>query len=80
VKDVVGGTGESFAWDPALMPTEMPVLLAGGLVPDNVGAAIRAMRPHAVDVSSGVEGRVRVKDPALVEDFLAAVRAADEEE
>jgi len=80
VKDAAGGTGQTFRWDPALMPADLPVWLAGGLTPANVGDAIRAMRPYGVDVSSGVEARVRVKDPRQVAAFLAAVRATDEEE
>ena len=74
-----GGTGRAFAWDAALMPEGMPVVLAGGLAPENVGEAIRVMRPHGVDVSSGVESSPRHKDPARVSAFVAAVRAADEQ-
>lgn len=72
-----GGTGESFAWErlPALA---QPWVLAGGLTPDNVGAAIAAVHPPAVDVSGGVEVKPGEKDPARVRQFVAAVRAADE--
>lgn len=53
-----------------------PVILAGGLTPQNVGEAIRIVQPYAVDVSSGVESSRGVKDLALIAQFCAAVRAA----
>jgi phosphoribosylanthranilate isomerase len=53
------------------------LVLAGGLTPENVADAIRAVRPYAVDVSTGVEGRPGVKDPARIEAFMAAVRRAE---
>ncbi len=54
------------------------MVLAGGLHPTNVGDAIHRVRPHGVDVSSGVESSPGVKDPALIESFVAAARAAEE--
>ena len=53
------------------------IILAGGLTSENVGEAIRIVRPFAVDVSSGVESERGVKDPALIEAFCEAVRQAD---
>lgn len=77
-----GGTGVAFDWYDVAgrLPRWAPVLLAGGLGPANVGAAIRALRPYAVDVSSGVESAPGVKDHRSIDAFVAAVRAADEEE
>ncbi len=75
-----GGTGEKTDWAAAqayLREKGMPPLvLAGGLTPENVATAIRAMRPAAVDVSSGVEWSPGRKDPAAVAGFVAAARAA----
>lgn len=78
-----GGKGETFDWsvlnraDPA-QTGERPMILAGGLNPDNVLDGVVATRPWAVDVSSGVERARGDKDPALVAQFVAQVRAADE--
>lgn len=74
-----GGTGETFDW--ALLRgrrPSAPLILSGGLRPENVGDAIATVRPFAVDVASGTEARPGVKDPAKVEAFAAAVRAAGE--
>jgi len=71
-----GGTGQPLPWV-ELREVAGPCLLAGGLTPDNVGAAVLAARPWGVDVSSGVE-RDRVKDPALIRRFISEVRRADE--
>ena len=75
---VHGGTGKSFDWDlVAGRRSKVPMVLAGGLAPENVGEAIRRARPYAVDVVSGVEAAPGVKDPAKVEAFFDAVRAAE---
>ena len=74
----VGGTGETFQWD--LVKSHgghAPVVLSGGLTPDNVGAAIEASRPFAVDTASGTEAAPGRKDPAKVEAFFRAVAQAD---
>jgi phosphoribosylanthranilate isomerase len=73
-----GGTGESFDWDLArLHPGTPPVILSGGLTPDNVGEAIAVAEPFAVDTASGTEASPGRKDPAKVKAFMRAVEAAD---
>ena len=73
---VPGGTGETFAWDIARAHRgSVPVILSGGLDPGNVGEAIAAVRPFAVDVASGVERAPGKKDPDKLQAFAAAVRA-----
>ena len=70
-----GGSGEPFDWSLAEGVSEVaPVILAGGLTPENVAAAVRAVRPYAVDVASGVESSPGVKDTARMSRFFAAVR------
>jgi phosphoribosylanthranilate isomerase len=76
-KGVPGGTGETFAWDLARSHSHgVPMLLSGGLTPDNVAEAIAAVRPYAVDVASGVESAPGRKDHAKLEAFAAAVSPA----
>jgi phosphoribosylanthranilate isomerase len=73
-----GGTGETFDWELAARhPGNPPVVLSGGLTPDNVGEAIEVARPFAVDVASGTEASAGVKDPAKLSAFASAVQAAD---
>jgi phosphoribosylanthranilate isomerase len=74
-----GGTGTAFDWmQIAALRGELPdgvrLIAAGGLRPDNVAEAARVLRPHAVDVSSGVERAPGVKDPEAVRAFIRAVR------
>ena len=68
-----GGTGEAFDW--ALVPGERhrPMVLAGGLTPDNVCGAIRQVKPDAIDVSGGVEREKGIKDAALIAAFMRGV-------
>ncbi|MES2817700.1 MAG: phosphoribosylanthranilate isomerase [Pseudomonadota bacterium] len=76
VPGVPGGTGEAFDW--SLVPTDLPspIILAGGLSAGNVAAAIRQVRPYAVDVSGGVEASKGIKDAGKLRAFLHEVRAA----
>lgn len=76
VDGVPGGTGEMFDW--SLVPADLPkpLILAGGLTPQNVQQAIERVRPFAVDVSGGVELRKGVKDAARVREFVGQVRAS----
>ena len=75
--DAYGGTGKVFDW--SLIPAEIAhqAVLSGGLNVQNVTDAVRRLRPHAVDVSSGIEASKGVKDHALMRAFVSAVRAAD---
>ena len=86
--DLPGGTGHAFDWsrltDELKAALHVPLVLSGGLTPDNVAAAIRLVRPFVVDVSSGVEerdadGRVQRgrKDAARIAAFMLGVRSAD---
>lgn len=72
----VGGTGSSFDWTRVPRDLGRPLVLAGGLDAGNVAAAITQVRPHAVDVSSGIESAPGAKDPRRMRDFVAAVREA----
>jgi len=76
----LGGTGHTFNWDLAIEAKRLglPVMLAGGLTPDNVADAVTKVRPYAVDVSSGVEGDTPGrKDLGKLRRFIEAVRRAD---
>jgi phosphoribosylanthranilate isomerase len=75
------GAGRTADWEAAArLAGQTHLVLAGGLHPGNVREAIQAVRPWGVDVSSGVESAPGVKDPSLVEDFVAAVRRAEQSE
>jgi len=73
---VPGGTGECFDWTRAASSQRLPVVLAGGLTAQNVAAAIRAVRPYAVDVSGGVESAPGHKDAEKMRAFVDAVNSA----
>ena len=74
---LLGGTGRPFNWALARGANRFgTIILAGGLTPENVGQAIREVRPFAVDVASGVEAAPGVKDPAKLQAFFAAVAEA----
>lgn len=76
-----GGSGQTANWDiAAALASKMPILLAGGLRPDNVAAAIAAVRPWGVDVASGVEAMPGVKDAAKMRAFVRAVRETSKEQ
>jgi len=74
----LGGTGETFNWELAKRATKSgrPIFLAGGLTSENVAEAVKAVRPFAVDVSSGVESEPGKKDAAKVRAFVAAAKGA----
>jgi phosphoribosylanthranilate isomerase len=76
--DQRGGTGRTWDWERAreLLGTRQ-VFIAGGLEPGNVSKVVSDFKPYGVDVSSGVESAVRVKDPDKMRAFVRAVRAAE---
>ena len=67
---VPGGTGETFNWD--LIPDDLPrpLILAGGLTPENISSAVQQLQPYGVDVSGGVEAQKGIKDPAKIHAFI----------
>jgi Phosphoribosylanthranilate isomerase len=77
VPGLAGGTGRSFDWKAIPRDLPIPVILSGGLTPENVGRAVREVKPWAVDVASGVEAERGVKDPRKIEEFIRSVRRED---
>lgn len=67
---VPGGTGETFNWE--LIPSHppCPIILAGGLTPDNISTAVQQLQPYGVDVSGGVEAQKGIKDPVKIHAFI----------
>ena len=72
---VAGGTGEVFDWQAVPEGLKKPIILAGGLTPDNVGEGITQVHPYAVDVSGGVEAAKGIKDINKISAFVDAVRS-----
>ena len=78
VKGVYGGSGVTADWTAAAeLATKYPLLLAGGLTPENVADAVRQVRPWGVDVASGVESAPGEKDAGKMSAFVKAVRVAE---
>ena len=69
-----GGSGKVFDWRLLTAHQQRPLILAGGLTPDNVGMAIRATAPYAVDVSGGIEAAKGIKDHEKMQKFVAEVK------
>ena len=72
-----GGLGKTFNWSSIRRASDMPLILAGGLTPDNVAVAVQTVRPYAVDVSSGIESSPGIKDQAKMRKFIEEIRRAD---
>lgn len=78
IKGSYGGTGKSFDWRVAVEAKKiMPLILAGGISAENVAEAIQSVRPHAIDVCSGVEAEPGRKDLNRLREFMAAVARAN---
>lgn len=75
--DAKGGTGSRFDWDLIPRQCALPIVLAGGLAADNATQAVQAVRPYALDVSSGVEAGKGIKDALKMAAFLRAVNEGD---
>jgi phosphoribosylanthranilate isomerase len=80
--DSPGGTGKTFDWNKKRgiiqsLSLTIPIMIAGGLNPENVGEAMNLLQPFGVDVASGVEARPGKKDPEKVRAFVQAVRRAE---
>ncbi|MGR8929420.1 MAG: phosphoribosylanthranilate isomerase [Gammaproteobacteria bacterium] len=75
---VQGGTGSGFDWDVIPGDLNLPVILAGGLSPENAALAVHRVRPYALDVSSGVEASKGIKDEAKMAEFIRKTNQAIE--
>jgi phosphoribosylanthranilate isomerase len=72
-----GGSGERFDWRRIPKTANKPIILAGGLTPENVEQAVRQFRPYAVDVSTGVEAGRGIKDPRRIAEFMRCVERGE---
>lgn len=72
-----GGTGKTFDWSQIPKKQDKPLILAGGLRPDNVAEAISQVQPYGIDLSSGVESSPGVKDAAKIQNLMKEVRRVD---
>jgi phosphoribosylanthranilate isomerase len=77
VEGLHGGSGAAFDWSLIPRGLPLPVILSGGLTPENVMDAVRSVRPSAVDVSSGVESAKGIKDAQKIAAFIKGVRSGD---
>ncbi len=75
--EIHGGGGVTFDWQQVPKDLHVPIILAGGLTPDNVASAIRTVKPYAVDVSSGVEIDKGIKSGEKIEAFMREVRNSE---
>ena len=75
---VPGGTGETFDWSLVPATPPKPIILAGGLAPENVAAAIEQVAPFAVDISGGVEAAKGIKDHGKINEFVKEVYRVDQ--
>lgn len=75
--DGYGGAGKTFDWSLIPRSLPLPIVLSGGLTPENVFEAVQVVRPAGVDVSSGVEQAKGIKDAAKINAFVAGVKKAD---
>ena len=75
---IQGGTGSSFDWNLIPPDCDLPIILAGGLTPDNIEQAIQKVKPYAVDVSSGVEAGKGIKNVAKMAAFIRKTNQATE--
>ena len=76
--DLYGGTGHSFDWSRLPTSRDYPLILAGGLTPDNVAEAVTLIKPNMVDVSGGVESAPGIKDKSKVEVFITQAKYASQ--